>query len=359
MRFRRGFKCFPVLVLISLLAAFGAQAQAAIQAENSAQGESSPAGPEAGQESRVTNWPVDGDVVGETKTMTTTYEDTFAEIGNRQSRGYLEMVKANPGVDPWLPGEGTRIILPGQYVLPDAKREGIVINLAEYRMYYYSKGGVQVYPVGVGTQENPSPLTDAKVTMRLESPAWYPPESVRAEYEANDEALPRMIPPGPENPLGSFALMLSEKGYLIHGTNKRFGIGTAVSHGCFRMYNEDIERFVYMVDKGTSVQVVNQPVKIGLKGREVWLEVHRADEKSSDEERDRLYGEVIRVISEFEEEVPDIEFHRGAVEQAVIQADGLPQVIGERLTQLAREPRLDTPRTSASASSDESMEWLF
>ncbi|MBS3804885.1 MAG: L,D-transpeptidase family protein [Oleiphilaceae bacterium] len=347
-----------MLVLISLWAAFGAQAQEAARVGNSPQAKSSPADPEAVQEPRVISWPVHSDVVGKTKTMTTTYEDTFAEIGNRQSRGYLEMVKANPGVDPWLPGEGTRITLPGQYILPDAKREGIVINLAEYRMYYYSRGTVQVYPVGVGTQDNPSPLTDAKVTMRLESPAWYPPKSVRAEWEANDEYLPRMIPPGPENPLGSFALMLSEKGYLIHGTNKQFGIGMAVSHGCFRMYNEDIERFVYMVDKGTSVQVVNQPVKIGLKGREVWLEVHRVDEKLSDEERDRLWGEVIQVISEFEEKVPDIEFQRGAVEQAVTQANGLPQIIGERLTQIAREPRLDTPRTSAGAD-DQSVQWLF
>jgi L,D-transpeptidase ErfK/SrfK len=348
-------KTCPVLVLASLLAAFGAQAQQAGQTGDSAQvGSSSGERPP-----RVTSWPVRGDVVGELTTMTTTYEDTFAAIGNDKSLGYLELVKANPEVDPWLPGEGTRITLPGQYILPDADREGIVINLAEYRMYYYSGGSVQVYPVGVGSEDNPSPLTDAKVTMRLESPAWYPPASVRAEYEANNEYLPRMIPPGPDNPLGSFALVLSAEGYLIHGTNKQFGIGMAVSHGCFRMYNEDIERFVYMVDKGTSVQIVNQPVKIGLDGREVWLEVHRPDEKLNDRERDRLWGEVIRAISDFEKEVPDIEFQREAVEQAVTEANGIPLIIGERLTQIAREPRLDTPRSNDGGPGDPSVKWIF
>lgn len=132
--------------------------------------------------------------------ISTRYEDTFAAIGNRDSLGYLELVKANPGVDPWLPGEGTRITVPRHYVLPDVKREGIVINLAEYRLYYFTDGGVQVYPVGVGTEDNPSPLTNAKVTMPLESPAWYPPASIRAEYEADGDYLPRMIPPGPDNP---------------------------------------------------------------------------------------------------------------------------------------------------------------
>ncbi|WP_404366488.1 L,D-transpeptidase family protein [Marinobacter sp.] len=286
---------------------------------------------------RVPRWSLRGDVVGELSVMRTRYEDTFAGIGNEKSLGYLELVKANPGIDPWLPGEGTQITLPRRYVLPESKREGIVINLAEYRLYYFSGGAVQVYPVGVGTEDNPSPLTDAEVTMRLESPAWYPPESVRAEYDASGEYLPRVIPPGPDNPLGPFALLLSKKGYLIHGTNKQFGIGMQVSHGCFRMYNEDISQFINMVDKGTSVQIIHQPVKIGMSGREVWLEVHRPKEDYDSDARERLWDEVGRVISAFEQNVPGVEFQRRAIELAVDQADGLPRMIGERLTQVAGE----------------------
>ncbi|WP_417543486.1 L,D-transpeptidase family protein [Marinobacter sp.] len=284
---------------------------------------------------RVPTFKVTGDLAGQLGVFTTRYEDTFAEVGSQLAMGYLELVKANPGVDPWLPGEGTTITLPRQYIIPEARREGIVINLAEYRLYYFTEDGVQVYPVGVGTSENPSPLTDAKVTMPLESPAWYPPASIRAEYEASGDFLPRMIPPGPDNPLGSHALLLSEKGYLIHGTNKLFGVGMPVSHGCFRMYNEDISRFVYQVSKGTSVQIVNEPVKMGMSGGEVWLEVHRPHEEYSQEDRDRLWREVTLEVEAFRKKYPGVEVQRRAIELAVDQADGIPAMVGEQVARLA------------------------
>nr|WP_228743366.1 L,D-transpeptidase family protein [Marinobacter sp. F4218] len=297
---------------------------------------------------RVPTFPLKGDLAGELDVFTTRYEDTFAAIGNRIAMGYLELVKANPGVDPWLPGEGTTITLPRQYVMPDARREGIVINLAEYRLYYFTDNGVQVYPVGVGSEENPSPLTDAKVTMPLESPAWYPPASIRAEYERSGEFLPRMIPPGPSNPLGSHALMLSEKGYLIHGTNKKFGVGMAVSHGCFRMYNEDISRFIYQVEKGTSVQVVRDPVKIGMSGGEVWLEVHRPNEEYPQEDRDKLWRQVFTEVEAFEKQHPGVEMQRRAIEIAVDQADGIPIMIGERVARMAADETVEdkTPESA-------------
>ena len=280
-------------------------------------------------------WALEGDLAGKLQMMTTRYEDTFAEIGTQRSLGYLELVKANPDVDPWLPGDGTRVTLPRKYVLPDSRREGIVINLAEYRLYYFRDGGVQVFPVGVGTEENPSPLTDAVVTMGLESPAWYPPASIRAEYEASGEHLPRMIPPGPDNPLGTHALILSEKGYLIHGTNKRFGVGMQVSHGCFRMYNDDISRFVNEVPKGTPVQVIHQPVKVGLRNGQLWLEVHRSKEGYPEEEKERLWQQVTEVLEAYTQEHKGLEIQRRVVEQALEQADGIPRMIGERVTQVA------------------------
>ncbi len=292
---------------------------------------------------RVPTFPVKGDLAGELQVFTTSYEDTFAGIGNEQAMGYLELVKANPGIDPWLPGEGTMITLPRMYIMPDTPREGIVINLAEYRLYYFAEDGVQVYPVGVGTEENPSPLTNAKVTMPLESPAWYPPASIRAEYEASGDYLPKMIPPGPGNPLGTHALMLSEKGYLIHGTNKQFGVGMAVSHGCFRMYNEDISRFVYQVEKGTPVQVIREPVKIGVSGGEIWLEVHRPREDYTAKDREQLWREVMEKVEAFQQRHPEIQVKRQSIEVAVDQADGIPTMIGEKLTRVAAEEGGDTP----------------
>ncbi len=286
---------------------------------------------------RVPTLAIEGDLAGQLEFFTTRYEDTFADIGSRVAMGYLELVKANPGIDPWLPGDGTSIVLPRRYIMPEARREGIVINLAEYRLYYFTEQGVQVYPVGVGTDDNPSPLTDARVTMPLESPAWYPPASIRAEYERSGDFLPRMIPPGPANPLGTHALLLSEKGYLIHGTNKKFGVGMAVSHGCFRMYNEDISRFVYQVAKGTPVQVVREPVKIGLSRGEVWLEVHRPKENYSQDDRERLWRQVFDKVETFRQAHPGIEVQRRAIEAAVDRADGIPAMIGEQVARMASD----------------------
>ncbi|SFR66162.1 L,D-transpeptidase ErfK/SrfK [Marinobacter daqiaonensis] len=322
----------------------------------------------SGKDSRARSpvWALKGDLAGNLQVVTTRYEDTFAELGNRLSLGYLELVKANPGVDPWLPGDGNRITLPRQYVLPESRREGIVINLAEYRLYYFRDGGVQVFPVGVGTEENPSPITDAKVTMGLESPAWYPPASIRAEFDARGEYLPRMIPPGPENPLGTHALVLSEEGYLIHGTNKGFGVGMQVSHGCFRMYNQDISRFVHEVAKGTPVQVVHQPVKIGMHEGEVWLEVHRAKEEYPSEEKERLWEQVSEQLARFTDSVKGLEIQRQAVEMAVDQADGIPRRIGEKVTQVASrtepaKPESATPgvnRSGATQTESAPQQWF-
>ncbi|PSF13632.1 hypothetical protein C7H09_02295 [Marinobacter fuscus] len=325
--------------MLGMALALPAMAQASSQPQSAAaRVESAP-----DRAPRVPTFKPDGDLAGELQVFSTVYEDTFAGIGNEQALGFLELVKANPGVDPWLPGEGTLITLPRHYVLPDVAREGIVINLAEYRLYYFSPEGVQVYPVGVGTEENPSPLTKAQVTMPLESPAWYPPASIRAEYEASGEYLPKMIPPGPGNPLGTHALLLSEKGYLIHGTNKQFGVGMAVSHGCFRMYNEDISRFVYQVGKGTPVQVIREPVKIGISGGEVWLEVHRPHEEYSARDRERLWQQVSEKVDQFRQQHPEVQVRRKSIEIAVDQANGLPIMVGEKLTRMAADESASSP----------------
>lgn len=344
-----GFKKYSALMLLAGTLAF----QPLWAAEQSSTPEKPGPVTAPDRSPRVPTLEIKGDLAGHLGVYTTRYEDTFAEVGSQLALGYLELAKANPGVDPWLPGEGTTITLPRHYVMPDARREGIVINLAEYRLYYFTGNSVQVYPVGVGTDDNPSPLTDAKVTMALESPAWYPPASIRAQYKASGDFLPRMIPPGPENPLGSHALMLSEKGYLIHGTNKQFGVGMQVSHGCFRMYNDDISRFVYQVSKGTSVQIVNDPVKMGMSGGEVWLEVHRPHEDYSQKDRDRLWREVTLEVEAFRQKHPNVEVQRQAIELAVDQADGIPAMVGEQVVRMASD---ETPEDKQPSSTPDKPE---
>lgn len=284
----------------------------------------------------------DSGLVGAINRVHANYEDTFASIGDRESLGYLELVHANPDVDPWLPGEGTQIILPSRFVLPAAPRDGIVVNLAEYRLYFFKDNLVSTYPVGVGTSTSPSPLTRTEVTMRLESPAWYPPESVRQEHLADGDPLPRMIPPGPENPLGPFALQLAEEGYYIHGTNKKFGIGMQVSHGCIRMYNHDISELVWKANKGTPVHIINQPVKFGVQDNILWVEVHRGNEERTPEDQDRLWAAAMEQIKLVEKQYPRLELKRGSLEKAIEKATGIPQRVGEIIpTQVAS----DNPET--------------
>lgn len=279
----------------------------------------------------------ESDVIGAINRIYATYEDTLAGIGERKSLGYLELVHANPRIDPWLPGEGAQIILPSRFILPEGPREGIVINLAEYRLYFFQDNKVSTYPVGVGTASSPSPLTRTEVTMRLESPTWYPPESVRQEYLAEGETLPRVIPPGPENPLGPYALQLAEDGYLIHGTNKRFGVGMQVSHGCIRMYNEDISELIWTASVGTSVRIIDQPVKFGVEGDTLWVEVHRNDDDPTPSDQERLRQAALEQIILLKKQQPELELNRRQLEQAIAEANGIPQRVGKVIQQVADE----------------------
>ncbi len=222
--------------------------------------------------------PENGDsVVGAVTRMKLTYEDTLASVAERYSIGYREIVDANPDVDPWLPGEGTVIELPTQYVLPSAPKDGIVINVAEYRLYYYPKdsGRVITFPVGVGRSEFKTPVIETKTVTRIENPSWTPTPSARREHAEMGDILPHVVPPGPENPLGDLAIQLKEPGYFIHGTNKPFGVGQKVSHGCIRLHNAHILTLAEIVPNGTPVYIVNEPIKVGVRYEELYLESHK------------------------------------------------------------------------------------
>jgi L,D-transpeptidase ErfK/SrfK len=220
------------------------------------------------------------DLVGAINGVRTKYEDTFSDIARRAGLGYDDMLRANPGIDPWLPGEDTDIVLPTQFVLPAGNRQGLVINIAEFRLYYFTRVDgrevVATFPISIGRMDWATPLGKHRILSKQKRPTWYPPESIRAEHAAEGDILPKAIPPGPDNPLGDFAMRLSQSGYLIHGTNKPVGIGMQVTHGCIRMYPEDIEWLFPQIPVGAAVQIVNQPYKLGWEGDALYLEVHPA-----------------------------------------------------------------------------------
>ena len=219
-------------------------------------------------------------IIGDPMQITTKYEDTLIEIARRYNLGYREIQLANPKVDPWLPGENTTVVLPTRFILPDTPREGIVVNLAEMRIYYYprAKGGkrtkVITYPISIGRGDWQTPLGVSRIVQKVKDPTWYPPLSIRQEHEERGDPLEKVVLPGPANPLGQFALKLDLPSYLIHGTNKPSGIGMQVTHGCLRLYPEDIKFLYNNVPLGTQVRIVNQLYKVGWFGNELFLEVH-------------------------------------------------------------------------------------
>ncbi|MEL7186471.1 MAG: L,D-transpeptidase family protein [Pseudomonadota bacterium] len=224
--------------------------------------------------------PEGNDVIGSVSTIVANYEDTLVDIARRHGLGYQDMVRANPDVNVWVPGEGTEIVLPGRFVLPPGPREGLVLNLAEYRMYYFptpkqdETAKVHTYPISIGRMDWATPLGKTRIVAMAKDPTWYPPQSVRDEHAAEGDPLPRIVPPGPENPLGTRAIRLGIPGYLIHGTNRPAGLGMRVSHGCIRMFPEDVEFLFDHVRVNTPVRIVDVPVKMGWQGDELVIEVH-------------------------------------------------------------------------------------
>lgn len=225
--------------------------------------------------------PAGNDVIGALTSIDARAEDTLLDIARRHGLGYEDIVRANPEVDPWLPGKGTRVVLPTRFVLPPGPRRGVVLNLAEYRLYYFPKPEpgepalVMTYPMSIGRMDWATPLGQARIVSKVERPTWYPPDSVREEHEADGRPLSRTVPPGPDNPLGDFAMRLSLPGYLIHGTNRPAGVGMRVTHGCIRMFPEDIEFLFGQVRVDTPVRIINEPVKLGWDGDRLVMEVHR------------------------------------------------------------------------------------
>jgi L,D-transpeptidase ErfK/SrfK len=250
-------------------------------------------------------------VVGEPQLMIASEENTFSDIAREYGLGYDELVTANPGIDPWLPGDGTAILLPTQYVIPDVPRQGIVLNIASKRLFYFPKVAegeaayVMTYPIGIGRVGWDTPLGDAKVISKARDPQWFVPASVRKEHAEAGDPLPAVVEAGPDNPLGKFVLKLDMPGYLLHGTNQPYGVGMRVSHGCVRLYPENIELLYDLVDIGETVTIINEPYLAGWSAGELYFESHpplEDDEVSPEDHLQKVFASVRNLSGAFTEE---------------------------------------------------------
>ena len=285
-------------------------------------------------------------VVGANQVHVINDRESLVELARKYDVGYNEIVAANRDVDPWVPEKGTKIILPTSWLLPDVNgsrmtvsyghRKGydlaamlprpltensIVINLAELRMYYFFSIGnshyVRTFPLGIGRQGWNTPAGIYKITAKVKDPVWKVPDSIKEE----EPEWPDFVVQGPENPLGAYWLQLSADGYGIHGTNRPFGIGRRVSHGCIRLYPEDIEVLFRLVKTGTEVTIINEPVKIGIYDRKVYVEVHRSEEKEA---------ELISLLSEKLDRKHMLKnIDKDSIIRAVKNSTGLPVLISK------------------------------
>ncbi len=269
------------------------------------------------------------DLIGASYWVSVQESETLLDIARRHDIGQEEILLANPGIDRWLPPPGARVLVPGQHILPAAERKGLILNLPEMRLYYFvSAEEVVTYPVSIGRMDWKTPLGKTRIVRKQKSPSWYPPESVKKEAAASGEAIPDVVPPGPNNPLGEYALRLGLPGYLIHGTNKPYGVGMRVTHGCVRLLPEDIEELFQKVKVNTQVQIVNQPVKVGWLGGILYLEVHPPIEEHL-EAREDMMRYALEVIYQELEKHPAILIGRN-VRQAIEEKNGVPVAISRK-----------------------------
>ena len=276
-------------------------------------------------------------VVGRNQVYIARFEDTLLDIARRFGMGLAELRLANPGVDTWLPGEGTAVRLPSRFILPQVPRSGLVVNVAEMRIYYYpdDRSVVRTWPISIGRVGWETPLGETSIVRKKAYPTWYPPESIRREAAMSGDPLPRVVGPGPDNPLGTHALYLGFPQYLIHGTNKPFSIGMRVSHGCVRMYPEDIVELYELVERATPVTLVHQGVKAGWSGDELYLEVHPDIGVPAERARPSM-TEVVSslIVATSESGIPvDLDWKR--IEETLATANGVPVAVASRSTALA------------------------
>lgn len=281
--------------------------------------------------------PADVDLVGAITTVTSKPGESLLDIAREHDFGQDEIVFANPEVDRWLPIPGSLVNLPGRFILPEAPRKGVVLNLPELRIYHYSakpnsEGAPKpliTHPVSVGRMDWDTPLGTTKIIQKKKNPTWTPPESIKREHELDGDPLPDVVPAGPDNPLGLYALRLGIPGYLIHSTNKPYGVGMRVTHGCVRMYPEDIEVFFDQVEVNTEVTLVNQPVKLGWYSGQLYLEIHPPLEEDEMDD-DMLMQHALDLVEEELGGSRDVAVRWSLLRKVVQQKNGMPSIITKK-----------------------------
>jgi L,D-transpeptidase ErfK/SrfK len=233
-------------------------------------------------------------VIGSVETYKVKEHESLIEIARKFDLGFNEIADANPTLDPFVPGTGVAVVIPRSWILPDVQSySGIVVNISEMRLYYFFEKGksnvVRTFPIGIGDEGKDTPVGTFTVIQKIVNPVWHVPLSIQQERPE----LPKTVPPGPENPLGSHALRLSLGDVLIHGTNRPFAVGRRVTHGCIRLYPEDIPNLYSMVPNGMKVTIVRQPVKVGVKEKRVYIEVH----KYENQEKVNYFNEAVRMLT--------------------------------------------------------------
>lgn len=266
-------------------------------------------------------------VIGKVQTGFVRSGDAAADIAKTYDIGFNEIQNANPQIDMnHRFSSGKEVVIPTQHLLPNAPRKGIVINLPEMRMYYYAGNEVLTYPIGIGKPGKTIPVTTSKVTYKKTNPFWYPPQDIREFNLAQGVILPRVLPPGPDNPLGTYAIYMSVPTYLIHSTIFPESVGRRASFGCIRMYENDIESFFPTVTKGIPIEILNAPVKLGWQNKSLFIEAHEPLEEYKDDPDATVSGMVHKIVQQTADKPVLVDWQR--VSFIAREKDGLPHQIG-------------------------------
>lgn len=282
-------------------------------------------------------------LVGELRYIQVRNGQSLLDIARENDIGHDQIIAANPNLNRWIPKAGSWVLIPSAYILPSAHRHGLVLNLAELRLYLFrgASDSVFTYPVSIGDVDWLTPIGTTKIVAKQRDPTWYPPSSILKEHADDDDPLPRAVPPGdPLNPLGRFALRLGIEHYLIHGTDesRSFGIGMRVSHGCIRLYPEDIEELFQLVSVGTPVRIIYQPIKVGWQGERLYIEVHAPNKDPFDTPWPFEYPAYEEALDKLQTAVDSsrdkmhlrdiVRFDSQRVEKAFNRGDGIPVEVG-------------------------------
>ncbi len=271
----------------------------------------------------------DGDnMVGTIAAINTRENDVLPDIARHFGLGYNDISIANSAVSPWTPKPGSRVLLPVQFILPDSPHKGIALNLANMRLFYYPKkqpDKVYTYPVGIGRQGWNTPMGLTSIVAKDANPSWYVPESIHREHAEKGDTLPKVVTSGPDNPLGLYAMRLGIPSYLIHGTNKPYGIGMQISHGCVQMYPEDIEVLFKKATVGMPVRIIHQPYLTAWQQDMLYLEAHEPLPKWA-KEKAKLKKQVIKQLHDISaKKSANVDWDK--VERILQRSDGIPTPI--------------------------------